>query len=207
MSHNAEIERLKAEERRLQAEGTAEAPTKAADMATVVEQLKAGYVERFKEDPSLPKEIIDKKNEISALFSQMETITQTLSQLDVALQTAAVVHQQRTAETAMAATAAATAATAAAEEAVAKSGTSQAKAPSAVAKATGLRLNRPKPPPPAPGGTLAITMPVDGGERTTGHKAVRDLTNEELLQQQAERNTRRKADAAASGATTANDEA
>ena len=51
-----------------------------------------------------------------------DTITQSLSQLDAALQAAAVQHQQQTAAVALQATAAASAATAAAVEAVAKAG-------------------------------------------------------------------------------------
>ena len=170
-------------------------------MAKVVGQLKAGYVERFKDDSTLPKSLVDKKNEIEALFVQMDTITQSLSALDVALQEAAVLHREQTAARAVSATAAAATATAAAAAAAAEAGAKAAvlsscgpappeQAPAAApgARATVARI-RAKTPQlalalPSSEGTGAA-MSVDASGRTTGHKAVRDLTNEELLEQRA----------------------
>ena len=207
MSHNAEIERLKAEERRLQSEGVAETVTKAADMAKVVDQLKAGYVERFKDESTLPKEITDKKREIEALFTQMGTITASLSQLDAALQAAAMLHQEQTAEAAAAATAAAASAVSAAAEAKAGVPASSAEGQPVPGAQAGPPKPRPaRPPPqltlPASEGTVALVAVVEA-DRTAG-KAVRDLTDGELLQRQAIRSKQRKTDAAAMDSDLAN---
>ena len=99
--HNAEIERLRMEERTL----TAEAPqalNSAADAATVFEGLRGKYEARFS-DTRLPQTILAQKDKTSELHGVIKDSLLALSQIDVGFQQAAVAEQAKSAAAAAAA--------------------------------------------------------------------------------------------------------
>ena len=137
----------------------------------------------------------------------MGTITASLSQLDAALQAAAMLHQEHTGTAAAAATAAAASAVSAAAEAKPGVPASSAEGQPVPGAQAGPPKPRPaRPPPqftlPASEGTVALVAVVEA-DRTAG-KAVRDLTDGELFQRQAIRSKQRKTDGAAMDSDLAN---
>ena len=110
--HNAEIERLRMEERTLTAE-TPQSLNSAADAATVFEDLRGKYEARFS-DTTLPEAILAHKGKTSELLGVIKDSLLALSQIDVGFQQAADAEQAKSTAAAAAAERAKTTATVAA---------------------------------------------------------------------------------------------